>query len=105
MTSTAKSSSTPDVGTTQFQNGNEIDFTDFSTAFAEVDDNFDLAESRVSVTANDTHTKHLQDALTAGTDISITVSGASGDESLVIIHLCKRGGEVRAASSQWLHGN
>lgn len=84
MTSTAKSSHTPDIGTTQFQNGNEIDFTDFSTAFAEVDDNFDLAESTVSVSANDTHAKHLYNAITAGPGITKEIASPSGDETIKI---------------------
>lgn len=84
MTSTPKTTHTAAITTTQFQNGNEIDFTDFSTAFGEVDTLMNLVESTVSVSSADTHAKHLNNAIAAGAGIEKKILNAAGDEQLQI---------------------
>jgi hypothetical protein len=106
MTSTAKSSATPAVTTTQFADGNGIDFADFAAAFAEVDALINTVQSTVSVTANDTHIKNLDDALgITGTGLAKAVGSPGGNEVLnlsldaklqAIIAFLTAGGKVQA---------
>lgn len=85
MTSTAKSSATAPVTTTQFADGNGIDFADFAAAFAEVDALINIVQSTVSVTANDTHIKNLDDAVqVSGSGITKTVGSPGGNETLAL---------------------
>lgn len=84
MTSTAKSTATPDITITQYVDGQSIDAADFITAFDEVDTNINLAESRVSVSSADTHTKHLNDAISVSGGLTKSITNAAGDEVLNI---------------------
>lgn len=78
MTSTIKTGVTLD--TSALVAGESIDASDFLTPH-----NDSLAHHRagkLSVTANDTHVKHLFDAISGSTNIDVSVTDASGDESL-----------------------
>jgi hypothetical protein len=85
MTSTSKISVTPPITTSQFADGNGIDFVDFSTAFGQVDTVIDTAQERLSVSPTDTHVKHLNDALVTSAGLSKTIVNPAGDESLRIV--------------------
>jgi hypothetical protein len=84
MTSTIKATAVPAIGKTQFVDGQDIEAADFTTAFTEADTNDQTAAERVSVSAGDTHVKHLEDAVTAGTGIAITKTNAGADEALSV---------------------
>lgn len=84
MSSTDKTTATPGITKSQFVDGTSIDASDFTSAFAEVDDVVDSASETVSVSAGDTHVKHLEDALSAGTGIAITKTNAGADEALSV---------------------
>lgn len=78
MTSIAKTSLTYD--SSQLVQGDTADATDVLLATNDLLEN-DQA-GRLSVTASDTHIKHLNDALAAGSGIAKAVTNSSGDEAL-----------------------
>lgn len=78
MTSVLKSSLT--YNSSQLVQGDTADATDILVATEDLLDN-DKA-GRLSVTASDTHVKHLNDAIAAGSGIAKTVTNPSGDEAL-----------------------
>jgi hypothetical protein len=86
MTSTSKTSAATVLTQTQFVDGAayEIDAADFTVPFGQAQTEIDEARSSVSVSAGDTHVKTLDDALTAGTGITITKTNTGADEELVI---------------------
>lgn len=86
MTSTAKTTAATDITQSQFVDGEayEIDASDFTTPFTETEANIDEARETVSVSANDTHVKHLVDAIAAGAGITVTETNNGADESLTI---------------------
>jgi len=80
MTSTAKASVS--VDTTALTDGETADATD---VVAPIDDLTDLVKSgQGSVTAADTHIKHLEDALSAATGLAWAVTSPASDEGLEI---------------------
>ncbi|MGB1285231.1 MAG: discoidin domain-containing protein [Aggregatilineales bacterium] len=80
MTSTIKTGLT--IDTSAIAAGQTIDASDFITPHSESLTHH--RAGRVSVTTNDTHVKHLFDALSAGTNISLTLANGSADESITI---------------------
>ena len=86
MTSTSKATAATVLTQTQFVDGAayEIDAADFTVPFGQAQTEIDEARSSVSVSAGDTHVKTLDDALTAGTGITITKTNTGADEELVI---------------------
>ena len=81
---TLKASATPDITVSQFADGADIDDVDFTSAFSEVDDNFDTAAASVQVSNGDTHVKDLESALTAGGGIAIAKTNSGANETLEI---------------------
>lgn len=80
MTSQLKTNITPD--TSAIVDGQPIDADDVTTP---IDDLRDQARSgQLSVSDNDTHVKHLEDALTAASPLLITKTNSGGDETLEI---------------------
>lgn len=80
MTSQAKTSVT--INDSAVADGQTIDAADVTVAFDDVQTELQEGWSRVS--ANDTNVKHLEDAITAGTGISITTNNDGADETLSI---------------------
>jgi len=64
--------------------GQTADAADVLTPITETADALDAGRETVSISPTDTHNKQLEDALTAGSGVSITKTGAGGDEALSI---------------------
>ncbi|MGJ3241150.1 MAG: hypothetical protein ACFE0Q_20740 [Anaerolineae bacterium] len=81
MSSTLKTTLT--IDDSAIVDGNTIDASDHTTPFGQVETQF--RSGQLSVSAEDTHVKHLEDALTGATDrLKLTKQTASGNESLEI---------------------
>ncbi len=80
MTSQNKSLIT--INDSAIADGQTIDASDVTIALDDALSN--IKQGWVSVTQNDTNVKHLDDAVSAGTGISKTVSNGSSDESLAL---------------------
>lgn len=80
MTSTAKTSIAPDVS--YLVDGQTADAADVLAAIEDLRDY--VRSGAVSVSANDTHVKHLQDAISVGTGLSEAVTSGSGNEGLAL---------------------
>jgi hypothetical protein len=78
MTSTIKTGVTMD--TTALLDGQTADANDVITPLDDLLAH--VKNGRVSITANDTHVKHLNDALTVSTGLSKAVGSPAGDETL-----------------------
>ena len=103
MTSTAKTSIAPDVS--YLVDGQTADAVDVLTAIEDLRDY--VRSGAVSVSANDTHVKHLQDAISVGTGLSEAVTSGSGNEGLALsldsklvnlLALLPASGEIQAAA-------
>lgn len=82
MTNISKSTATPAITKTQFVSGQTIDAADFTSAFAEVDTNFDEAQKLVQVSDTDTNVKDLNSALVVSGLITKTVLNSGGNEQI-----------------------
>lgn len=82
MTSTAKTAAATNLDLSALVEGEPANSTDVSVPFTEAEDAIDGARSTLSVTANDTHVKNLDDALTVSAPLTKTVTSPSGDEKL-----------------------
>lgn len=80
MTSQTKTSVT--INDNAVADGQTIDAADVTVAFDDAQTELQQGWSRVS--ANDTHVKHLEDALTAGTGITIATVDDGADESMTV---------------------
>lgn len=78
MTSTLKSSLT--LTTSAIADGQGIDAADVLTPFSDALNH--IKNGKLSVSANDTHAKHLNDALTVTAPISKSIGNAAADEAL-----------------------
>jgi hypothetical protein len=80
MTSQTKTSVT--INDNAVADGQTIDAADVTVAFD--DAQTELQQGWLRVSANDTHVKHLEDALTAGTGITIATVDDGADESMTV---------------------
>lgn len=80
MTSVAKTTIAPD--TSALVDGQTIDAADVLNAVVDARDY--IRDGRVSVTAADTHVKHVSDAVTVGTGLGKSVINAAADEALLL---------------------
>lgn len=80
MTSQLKTSVT--VNDSAVVDGQTIDAADVTVAFDDVQTELQQGWSRVS--ANDTHVKHLEDAVTGGTGISVSTANDGANETLSV---------------------
>jgi len=84
MTSTAKVSAATDLTLSAIVDGQVADAADVTVPFGEAEAAIDEARATLSVTANDTHVKNLDDAVTAGTGLAKAISSPGGDEKLAL---------------------
>lgn len=82
MTSTAKTAAATDLDLSALVEGEPANSTDVSVPFTEAEDAIDGARTTLSVTANDTHVKNLDDALTVSAPLTKTVTAPGGDEKI-----------------------
>lgn len=84
MTSVSKAAAATDLTLSAIVDGQIADAADVTVPFGETETNIDEARATLSVTANDTHVKNLDDAITAGAGISKAVTTPGGDETLTL---------------------
>lgn len=84
MTSTAKVSAATDLTLDAIVDGQVADAADVTVPFGEAEAAIDAARATLSVTANDTHVKNLDDAVAAGAGIAKTVTSPGGNEQLTL---------------------
>lgn len=82
MTSTPKASAATDLDLSGLVEGEPANAGDVAVPFTEAESAIDTARSTLSVTANDTHVKNLDDALTVSAPLAKAVTSPAGDEKL-----------------------
>jgi len=85
MTSTSKISAATSLDLTKIVDGQTADAADVTLPFTECEDDIDEARQTVSVSADDTHVKNLEDAIVGEAGITkVTVIDDGADESLEV---------------------
>jgi hypothetical protein len=82
MTSTPKSSAATDLDLSGLVEGEPANAGDVAVPLTEAETAIDTARSTLSVTANDTHVKNLDDALTVSAPLAKAITSPAGDEKL-----------------------
>lgn len=84
MVSTSKATVATELNTAALVDGENADASDVLVPFGEAETNIDEARQTVSVSAGDSHVKHLEDALSAGTGVSLSKVNTGLDEQIQI---------------------
>jgi hypothetical protein len=84
MTSTAKTTAATNLDTGFLVDGQTADAGDVLTPFNDAEEAIDQARETVSVSPDDTHVKHLDDALAVSPPLTKAIQDAAGDESLML---------------------
>jgi hypothetical protein len=97
MVSTLKTPTS--INTTFLVDGQSADASDVITPFFDTKAAIDTARERISVSSADTHMKTLDDALQAGSNITLTKINPSGDEKIQIATQ----GQLKVSSADTQH--